>query len=78
MTNVKQQTGSDQTAIRPFRVNFPDAELTELRRRIDATRWPERETITDESARSVGPVMPLRQLLCEGLAKRRVVGHAEF
>jgi pimeloyl-ACP methyl ester carboxylesterase len=31
-------------AIRPFRVNFPEAELTELRRRIKATRWPERET----------------------------------
>src|SRR3954470_21922735 len=32
------------TAIRPFRVNFPEAELTELRRRIKATQWPERET----------------------------------
>ena len=35
-------------AIRPFpRVNFPEAELTELRRRINNTRWPERETVTD-------------------------------
>ena len=33
--------------IRPFRVGFPEAELTELRRRINATRWPERETVTD-------------------------------
>src|SRR5215204_480698 len=33
--------------IRPFHVNFPEAELTELRRRINATRWPERETVTD-------------------------------
>ena len=32
------------TAIRPFQVNVPDAELTELRRRIQATRWPDRET----------------------------------
>jgi hypothetical protein len=30
--------------IRPFRVNVPEAELTELRRRIKATRFPERET----------------------------------
>jgi pimeloyl-ACP methyl ester carboxylesterase len=30
-------------------VNVPEAELTELRRRINATRWPERETVTDES-----------------------------
>ncbi|HEX7140588.1 MAG TPA: alpha/beta fold hydrolase [Vicinamibacterales bacterium] len=37
-------------AIRPFQVvKVPDAELTELRRRINATRWPERETVTDAS-----------------------------
>jgi pimeloyl-ACP methyl ester carboxylesterase len=40
---------ADQTAIRPFQVNVPEAELTELRRRINATRWPERETVTDQS-----------------------------
>ena len=34
-------------AIRPFQVNVPEAELTELRRRISATRWPDRETVTD-------------------------------
>jgi pimeloyl-ACP methyl ester carboxylesterase len=39
----------DKNAIRPFHVNVPEAELTELRRRINATRWPERETVTDES-----------------------------
>jgi pimeloyl-ACP methyl ester carboxylesterase len=39
---------SDQTAIRPFpHVNVPEAELTELRRRINATKWPERETVAD-------------------------------
>jgi pimeloyl-ACP methyl ester carboxylesterase len=37
------------TNIRPFNVNVPEAELTELRRRINATRWPERETVTDAS-----------------------------
>ena len=35
--------------IRSFQVGFPDAELTELRRRVKATRWPERETVTDGS-----------------------------
>jgi len=40
---------SDKTAIRPFHVNVPEAELTELRRRINATRWPERETVGDAS-----------------------------
>jgi pimeloyl-ACP methyl ester carboxylesterase len=40
---------ADKNAIRPFRVNVPEAELTELRRRINATRWPERETVGDAS-----------------------------
>src|SRR6266436_6760444 len=39
----------EDTTVRPFRVDFPEAELTELRRRINATRWPERETVTDDS-----------------------------
>src|SRR5258708_37988085 len=40
---------ADKNAIRPFQVNVPEAELTELRRRINATKWPERETVTDQS-----------------------------
>jgi pimeloyl-ACP methyl ester carboxylesterase len=36
-------------AVRPFRVRFPDADLAELRRRVQATRWPERETVADAS-----------------------------
>ena len=47
-SNAAQQA-ADKTAIRPFHVNVPEAELTELRRRINATRWPERETVTDAS-----------------------------
>ena len=39
----------DKNAIRPFHVNIPEADLTELRRRINATKWPERETVTDPS-----------------------------
>ena len=38
-----------RNTIRPFQVGFPEAELTELRRRVNATRWPERETVTDDS-----------------------------
>jgi pimeloyl-ACP methyl ester carboxylesterase len=41
-----QQKGSDKT-IRSFHANVPDAELVELRKRINATRWPDRETVTD-------------------------------
>jgi pimeloyl-ACP methyl ester carboxylesterase len=37
------------TAIRPFVVDVPDADLDDLRRRIVATRWPDRETVDDQS-----------------------------
>src|SRR5919201_2054510 len=49
MTNVARHAAGDDTAVRPFQVNVPEAELTELRKRINATRWPERETVTDQS-----------------------------
>jgi hypothetical protein len=38
---------AEDTTIRPFRVGIPEEELTELRRRVNATRWPERETVPD-------------------------------
>jgi pimeloyl-ACP methyl ester carboxylesterase len=47
MSAVAQPTGGDTSAIRPFHVNVPEADLTELRRRIKATVWPDRETVTD-------------------------------
>jgi len=41
---------SEDIAVRPFPpVSVPEAEITELRRRIKATRWPERETVADAS-----------------------------
>jgi pimeloyl-ACP methyl ester carboxylesterase len=43
------EQATDKTALRPFHVNVPEAELTELRRRIEATRWPEAETVADQS-----------------------------
>src|SRR5262245_36419724 len=36
-------------AIRPFRANVPEADLADLRQRIAATRWPDRETVDDRS-----------------------------
>jgi hypothetical protein len=39
----------DKTAIRPFHVNVPETELNDLGRRINATKWPEQETVTDAS-----------------------------
>src|SRR5262250_1205573 len=38
---------SGEAEVRQFQAGFPEAELTELRRRINATKWPERETVTD-------------------------------
>src|SRR5258707_893716 len=48
-TSATQRSSEQADAIRPLNVNFPEAELTELRRRINATKWPERETVTDAS-----------------------------
>ena len=50
MSAVAQPTGSGKTAVDPFHMkNVPETELSELRRRINATKWPERETVTDAS-----------------------------
>jgi pimeloyl-ACP methyl ester carboxylesterase len=48
-TEQRSEQTTDKTAIRPLLVNVPEAELTELRKRIKATRWPERETVADAS-----------------------------
>ena len=45
-TSVKNLSGE---SIRPFHINFSDTELQHLRQRILATRWPDKETVTDQS-----------------------------
>ena len=40
---------AESTAIRPFRVDVPEARLADLRRRVQATQWPDRETVNDAS-----------------------------
>ena len=60
MSAVAQPKGSENTAIRPFHFNAPEAELTELRKRISATQWPDRETVTDQSQ---GPQLATLQKL---------------
>jgi pimeloyl-ACP methyl ester carboxylesterase len=49
MTGVAEQTGGQPSAIRAFHVSFPDTELADMRRRIKATRWPDKETVADDS-----------------------------
>jgi len=64
-TSPKPATGAGAatnhgSSIRPFRVDVPQADLEELRRRILATRWPEKETVAD-SSQGV-PLETMRQL----------------
>ena len=49
LSDVAQPTGSGQTDIRPFRFTASEADLADLRRRINATKWPEREIVNDQS-----------------------------
>jgi pimeloyl-ACP methyl ester carboxylesterase len=42
-------TPTEDTSIRPFRVHFSDEALADLRRRVQATKWPTKETVTDQS-----------------------------
>jgi hypothetical protein len=46
-TLVESSGGGGGSAVRRFHVQFPDAALVDLRRRVAATRWPERETVAD-------------------------------
>jgi pimeloyl-ACP methyl ester carboxylesterase len=48
-TDVGDAVASEGAEIRPFRVEIPQDDVDDLRRRINATRWPERETVADES-----------------------------
>jgi len=43
------QAQTMNTSLRPFKYRASDADLAELRRRIDAMKWPERETVSDDS-----------------------------
>ncbi|MGH9889156.1 MAG: epoxide hydrolase family protein, partial [bacterium] len=47
MPDVAESTAEAPDAIRPFKKTFSDVELADLRKRIKATRWPERETVKD-------------------------------
>jgi pimeloyl-ACP methyl ester carboxylesterase len=47
--SVSTEASAGATGIRPFTIEIPEAELEALRARIAATRWPEKETVADES-----------------------------
>ena len=48
MSHTTEKSAGGAT-MRPFRVDFPDEALEDLRRRITATNWPEKETVEDQS-----------------------------
>jgi hypothetical protein len=44
-----KKDAADKAEIRPYRFKVPDESLVDLRRRLEATRWPDRETVKDQS-----------------------------
>ena len=48
-TTTTTQTATTASAVRPFRVEFPQKQLDDLRRRLAATRWPSKELVADRS-----------------------------
>ncbi|MEE1658333.1 epoxide hydrolase [Microvirga sp. CF3062] len=46
---TQQRALTEDAAIRPFRIDIPEEALVDLRRRIAATRWPNQETVNDQS-----------------------------
>jgi pimeloyl-ACP methyl ester carboxylesterase len=49
LTPTQAHAPTTTDAIRPFRINVPEADLVELHKRVNTTRWPDRETVSDES-----------------------------
>src|SRR5918998_6813678 len=49
MTQTHRETITTNPEVRPFSIDVPEEKLADLRRRIDATQWPEKETVADES-----------------------------
>jgi len=68
-------SAASDTAIRPFKVHVPEAALVDLRRRITATRWPDRETVNDQSQGiQLGKLKPLVEYWGRGYGWRKADG----
>jgi pimeloyl-ACP methyl ester carboxylesterase len=59
---IENEAAAEADAVRPFRINVPEAALVDLRRRVAATRWPDRETVTDQSQGV--PLAKIQELVC--------------
>src|SRR5260370_39145754 len=62
--NSEEQTMSDE--IRPFKIHISDADLEDLKKRLRATRWPDRQTVPDSSH---GIPLEYVQKICEYWAR---------
>jgi len=49
VSNAQMSSPSTSDAIRPFRISIPEQAVVELRQRVRATRWPDKETVPDRS-----------------------------
>src|SRR5260221_5503014 len=47
--NTPKTSAQTPEAVRPFQINIPETALTDLRKRVLATRWPDKETVADQS-----------------------------
>ena len=61
LPSVRSAVAADDSTIRPFKINISDEQLADLRRRIDSTRWPDKETVADQSQGV--PLAKLQELL---------------
>ena len=69
---------TEADGIRPFSVDFPEDALLDLRRRINATRWPGQETVNDHSQGvRLATMQDLAALLGDGVRLAQMRGDAE-
>ena len=79
LTDVVHETDTSGPEIRPFHVNFPDADLTDLKRRIKATRWPNKETVDDDTQGvQLATMQSARALLGDRLRLAQVRGEDQL
>src|SRR5664279_1785422 len=78
LSTMGAKTTATDVAVRPFRIHVPEEALVDLRRRIAATRWPDREIVSDQSqGRAVGEDAAARALLGHGLRLAQGRGEVE-
>jgi hypothetical protein len=75
---AQSATAAEDTAIRPFRADIPEEALVELRRRIAATRWPDQETVDDQSQGiQLAKIKPLVEYWGTGYDWRKAEGGSQ-